>query len=104
MKKLFLASATVLLLGTAMPVLAQDNVNTNADTNAAVGGTAGATGGAAVGFIIGGPIGAVIGGFTGATLGAVTGVAASTVEYAGNHPVEPIYLDSGVDVGLVVPP
>ncbi|HTN62775.1 MAG TPA: DUF1236 domain-containing protein, partial [Devosia sp.] len=46
----------------------------------------------------------VIGGFTGATLGAVTGVAASTVEYAGNHPVEPIYLDSGVDVGLVVPP
>ncbi|MHA6731659.1 DUF1236 domain-containing protein [Devosia sp. A369] len=98
------ASAAVLLLCTTVPAFAQESVNTETNANAAVGGVAGAGGGAAVGFMVGGPIGAVIGGFAGATLGAATGVAASTVEYAGNHPVEPIYFDSGVDIGLVVPP
>ncbi|MHA6692077.1 DUF1236 domain-containing protein [Devosia sp. A369] len=101
MRHVLLASVAVLMLGATFPAFAQDNGD--ADANAAVGGVAGGAGGAALGFIIGGPIGAVIGGFSGATLGAATGVAASTVEYAGLHPVEPVYLDS-VDVGFVVPP
>src|SRR5690606_29101808 len=89
MRHVLLASVAVLMLGPTFPAFAQDNGD--ADANAAVGGVAGGAGGAALGFIVGGPI------------GAATGVAASTVEYAGLHPVEPVYLDS-VDVGFVVPP
>jgi len=100
MKKLLLASVAVLALGIATPSLAQSD---NPDDEALVGGAAGGAGGAALGFVLGGPIGAVIGGFTGATIGAEAGVAASTVEYAGAHPVEPIIL-TDADVGIVLPP
>lgn len=100
MKKLFLASVAVLALGIATPSLAQSG---GADDDALVGGAAGGAGGAAVGFVVGGPIGAVIGGFAGATLGAEAGVQASTVEYAGANPVEPILL-TDASVGMVLPP
>ena len=99
MKKLLLASVAVLALGVAVPAFAQ----TKADAGAAIGGTAAGAGGAALGFVVGGPIGAVIGGFAGAVIGAEAGVAATSVEFAGTHPVEPIYLDAAVDVGVVVP-
>ena len=93
MRKLLLASAAILTLSTALPAYAQD---------AAVGaGTAaGATTGATLGFIFGGPIGAIIGGFSGAVIGG--SVTDAAIEYAGNHPVEQVYLDSDLDVGVVV--
>lgn len=103
MKKLLLASVAMLALGAGAPAIAQTTVTTDADTNAAVGATGAGAGGAAVGFILGGPIGAVIGGFTGAVIGAEAGVAASTVEFAGNNPVEPIFIEGDLDVGVALP-
>lgn len=99
MKKFIVASVAVLSLAAVTPAFAQSD----ADANAAVGATAGGAGGAALGFVLGGPIGAVIGGFAGATIGAEAGVAASTIEYAGTHQVEPIYVDGSFDVGVVLP-
>lgn len=100
MKKLLLASVAVISLGAMVPAFAQ---TTNADANATVGATAGGAGGAALGFVLGGPIGAVIGGFAGATLGAEVGVSATTVEFAGTHQVDPIFIDGSVDVGVTLP-
>jgi hypothetical protein len=100
MKKFLLASVALLALGAATPAFAQD---TQAEQGAAVGATGGGAAGAAVGAVVGGPIGAIIGGFAGATLGAGAGVAASSVDYVVAHPVEPIYFDAAVDVGVVVP-
>lgn len=102
MKKLLLASVAMLSLAAAVPTFAQE-VTTDADANAAVGAAGAGAGGAALGFVLGGPIGAVVGGFAGAVIGAEAGVAASTIEFAGNNPVEPIYIDGGLDVGVVVP-
>ncbi|WDR02026.1 DUF1236 domain-containing protein [Devosia algicola] len=99
MKNILLATVAVLSLGAMTPAFAQ----TTTDANATVGAAAGGSGGAALGFVLGGPIGAVVGGFAGATLGAEAGVAATTVEYAGSHPVDPIYIDGGVDVGATLP-
>lgn len=82
MKKLLLASMAALALGVAMPAYAQDVlIGTEADVEA--------------GFV---------GGFAGASIGAETGIGAPIIDYAGAHPVEPIYLDGGVDIGYVVPP
>lgn len=100
MKKFLLASMAVLALAAAAPAYAQDN---EAETGAAIGATGGGAAGAAVGAVVGGPIGAIIGGFAGATLGAGAGVAASSVDYVVTNPVEPIYLDAAIDVGVVVP-
>ena len=101
MKKLLLASMAALSLAAVTPALAQDN--SNADTGAVIGATGGGATGAAVGFVVGGPIGAIVGGFAGAVLGAEAGVAATSVDYVITHPVEPIYFDGAVDIGLVVP-
>jgi len=98
MKKFLLASVAVLSLGAMVPTFAQTT-----DAGATVGATAGGAGGAALGFVLGGPIGAVIGGFTGATLGAEAGVTATTVEYAGTHQVDPVYVDGDIAVGTVLP-
>jgi hypothetical protein len=98
MKKILVAFMAVLALGVA-PVFAQPE----ADADAAVGGTAGGAGGAALGFVFGGPLGAVVGGFTGAVIGAEAGVSADTVQYAAANPVEPVYLDNGLELGLIVP-
>ena len=89
MKNLLLASVAVIALGA--PAFAQTTVTTDADTNATIGATSGGVGGAAIGAVRGGPI------------GAEAGVEASTVEYATANPVEPIYIDGGVDIGFTVP-
>lgn len=93
MRKLLLAGVAVLSLAAAAPALAQD-----AATGA--GAAIGATNGATLGFIFGGPIGAIVGGFSGAVIGST--VADAAVEYAGNHPVEQVYLDADLDVGVNV--
>lgn len=91
MRKLILAGAAILSLSVAIPAYAQD---------AAAGAGAGAVTGGTIGFILGGPIGAVIGGFSGAVIGGTVSEAAVT--YAGNHPVEQVYVDSDLDVGVKV--
>lgn len=81
MKKLLLASVAVLAFGVSMPAFAQDVLlGTEADVDA--------------GFV---------GGFAGASIGADAAIGTTIIDYAGAHPVEPIYLDSGVDIGYVVP-
>ena len=105
MKKLLLASMAALSLA-AFPAFAQDQVvgtQPDAEAGAVIGATGGGTTGAVIGGLLGGPIGAVIGGFAGATIGAEAGIATSSVDYVATHPVEPIYLDSAMDVGFVVP-
>jgi hypothetical protein len=94
MRNLLLASVAVFALGAAVPAMAQDKA-----AGAAAGGAVGGVTGGTIGFFLGGPIGAVIGGFAGATIGASAGVSASTVDYAANNPVDPVYLDANVDVG-----
>lgn len=91
MRKLLMASAAVLTLAVASPALAD---------NAGLGAAAGATTGGTLGFIFGGPIGAIVGGFSGAVVGSAA--ADADVTYAGNHPVDPIYLDDQLDVGYKV--
>src|ERR1700750_2088043 len=93
MRKLALAGAAVLALGTltfAMPADAQ-----TARTNLAP--AAGATTGATLGFIFGGPIGAIVGGFSGAVVGSA--VSDTDVTYVGNHPVEQVYIKGDLGVG-----
>ena len=106
MKKLLLASMAALSLAATLPAFAQDKVvgvQSDAEAGAVIGATGGGTTGAVIGGFLGGPIGAVIGGFAGATIGAEAGIATSSIDYVATHPVEPIYLDTGLDVGLVVP-
>jgi hypothetical protein len=103
MKKTLLASLAVISLGLSLPVLAQDGGVVDADAGATIGATGGAAGGATLGFLAGGPIGAVIGGFAGAVIGAEAGIETSTIEYAGNNPVEPVVVDGTLDVGVTVP-
>lgn len=95
MRKIILAGTAILSLALAVPAYAQ----TSNDAAATVGGTAGAAAGGTVGFVVGGPIGAIIGGFAGAVLGAETAVSANAVKYAGEHPVERVYVDGSLDVG-----
>ncbi|MCP8883245.1 DUF1236 domain-containing protein [Devosia sp. XJ19-1] len=102
MKKTLLASVAVISLAFSLPAMAQDGV-VDADAGAAIGLTGGAAGGATIGFLAGGPIGAIIGGFAGAVIGAEAGIATSTIEYAGTHPVEPIYIEGSVSAGATVP-
>ena len=95
MRKLILAGAALLTLSTALPAFAQDS-----DAAAGAGAAVGATTGGTIGFLLGGPIGAIIGGFSGAVIGG--GVSESAVAYAGNNPVEQVYLDTDLDVGVNV--
>lgn len=107
MKKLLLASMAALAFGTALPVFAQDVLigrENDVEAGATIGASGGGVAGAVVGGVVGGPLGAAIGGFAGATLGAEAGIETSIVDYAGAHPVEPIYLDGALDIGYVVPP
>lgn len=94
MRKILMAGVAALAIVAAGPALADDK-----SAGAAVGGAAGAATGGTIGFFLGGPIGAVIGGFTGAVIGGSAGVSASTVDYAANNPVDPIYIDDNIDVG-----
>jgi hypothetical protein len=95
MRKILLAGAAILTLSTALPAYAQDS-----DAAAGAGAAVGATTGGTLGFIFGGPVGAIIGGFTGAMLGG--SVSEAAVTYAGNHPVEQVWLDTDLDVGVKV--
>ena len=95
MRKLILATAAVLTLSTALPAIAQDN-----DAATGAGAAVGATTGGTIGFFVGGPLGAIIGGFTGAVIGG--SVSEAAVTYAGNNPVESVYLDTDLDVGVTV--
>ena len=90
-----MATAAVLTLSTALPAIAQDN-----DAAAGAGAAVGATTGGTIGFFVGGPLGAIIGGFTGAVIGG--SVSEAAVTYAGNNPVESVYLDTDLDVGVTV--
>lgn len=103
MKKTLLASVAVISLGLSVPAFAQDAGVVNPDAGAAIGLTGGAAGGATIGFLAGGPVGAIIGGFAGAVIGAEAGIATSTIEYAGNNPVEPVIIQGSLDVGAAVP-
>jgi hypothetical protein len=102
MKKFLLASVAAIAL-IATPAFAQISQSPETDDDAVIGGTAGAATGGALGFLVGGPIGAIIGGFTGAVLGAEASVPDETIVYAGNHPVAPVVIDSGLSVGSTVP-
>jgi outer membrane lipoprotein SlyB len=95
MRKFILAGAALLTLSTALPAFAQ-----NSDAAAGAGAVAGGTTGGTIGFLLGGPIGAIIGGFSGAVIGGTVSDAAVT--YAGNHPVEQVYLDTDLDIGVKV--
>lgn len=95
MRKIILAGAALLSLSTALPAFAQSN-----DAATGVGTVAGATTGGTIGFFLGGPLGAIIGGFTGAVIGG--SVSEAAVTYAGNHPVDQVYIDSDLDVGVKV--
>lgn len=95
MRKLILAGAAILTLSTALPAFAQDN-----DAAAGAGAAVGATTGGTIGFLLGGPVGAIIGGFSGAVIGG--GVSESAIAFAGNNPVEQVYLDTDLDVGVKV--
>ena len=95
MRKLILATAAVLTLSTALPAIAQDS-----DAVTGAGAAVGATTGGTIGFFVGGPLGAIIGGFTGAVIGG--SVSEAAVTYAGNNPVESVYLDTDLDVGVTV--
>ncbi len=95
MRKLLLAGTALLTLTMALPAYAQDN-----DAAAGAGAAVGATTGGTIGFLLGGPVGAIIGGFSGAVIGGTVSEAAVT--YAGNHPVEQVYLDTDLDVGVKV--
>jgi hypothetical protein len=95
MRKLLLAGTALLTLSIALPAFAQDN-----DAAAGAGAAVGATTGGTIGFLLGGPVGAIIGGFSGAVIGGTVSDAAVT--YAGNHPVEQVYLDADLDVGATV--
>lgn len=92
MRKLLTASVALLTLSTAVPAMAQDGSGAGAAVGATTGGT--------IGFLLGGPVGAIIGGFSGAVIGGTVSEAAVT--YAGNHPVEQVYVDTDFDVGVKV--
>lgn len=97
MRKLLFVGVALAALGAgaATPALSQ-----NAD--AAVGATAGGATGGTIGFLLGGPIGAIIGGWAGAVIGADAAVSADSVRFAGEHPVDQVYLDADIGVGFVV--
>ena len=90
MRKLLLCGVALLALGAAVPAQAASTL----------GAAGGATTGATLGFIFGGPIGAVVGGFSGAIVGSQ--VSDASITFAGNHPVEQVYVSDNVDVGYHV--
>jgi hypothetical protein len=99
MRKLLMLGVAVISLGAAAPAVAQNNNN---DAEATVGATAGGAAGGTLGFLIGGPIGAIVGGFAGAVIGGEAAVSPEVIRYAGENPVEPVYLDADIGVGYEV--
>jgi hypothetical protein len=97
MRKFIALGVALATLSVAMPALAQDN-----DDDAAVGATIGATTGGTIGFFLGGPIGAIFGGFTGAVLGANAAVDDASIRFAGEHPVDPVFIEGDLEIGATL--
>lgn len=95
MRKLLLIGVALASLGAAAPALAQSSQTTEAAAGATVGGATGGT----IGFLLGGPIGAIVGGWAGAVIGGEAAVSDASVRYAGEHPVDVVYLDTDLSVG-----
>lgn len=97
MRKLLLIGVALASLGAAMPALAQSD-----DGKAVVGATAGGATGGTIGFLLGGPVGAIVGGWAGAVIGGEAAVSDASIKYAGENPVDVIYLDSDLTVGAKI--
>lgn len=97
MRKLLLLGVALATLGTAMPAFAQSN-----DAKAVAGATAGGATGGTIGFLLGGPVGAIVGGWAGAVIGGEAAVSESSIQYAGQNPVDVVYLDSDLTVGAEI--
>ena len=98
MRKLLLLGVALASLGAAAPVLAQSSQT----GDAVVGATAGGATGGTIGFLLGGPVGAIVGGWAGAVIGGEAAVSDASIQYAGEHPVDVVYLDSDLEVGAKV--
>ncbi|WP_417307988.1 DUF1236 domain-containing protein [Devosia sp.] len=98
MRKFLILGVALASISVAAPALAQSD-NT---AEATVGVTAGGATGGTIGFLLGGPVGAIIGGWAGAVIGGEAAVSADSVAYAGNNPVDPIYLDADIGIGYTV--
>jgi hypothetical protein len=92
MRKFLALGVALATLSVAMPAMSQDS-------DAAAGATVGAATGGTIGFFLGGPIGAIFGGFTGAVLGADAVVDEASIRFAGEHPVEPVFLEGDLEIG-----
>lgn len=97
MRKLLLVGVALASLGAAMPAFAQSSN----DAKATVGATAGGATGGTIGFLLGGPVGAIVGGWAGAVIGGEAAVDEASVRFAGENPVDVVYLDD-ISVGTVV--
>ncbi|MCJ8518329.1 hypothetical protein ABID21_001361 [Pseudorhizobium tarimense] len=92
MKKIIIAAASLVLVGTA--AIAQE------------GTASGAAGGAVTGAIVGGPVGAAVGGIAGAVLGtAIDPPPERVVTYVREQPMpaEPVMVQTEVVVGQPLP-
>jgi Protein of unknown function (DUF1236) len=98
MRKLLLLGVALASLGAASPVLAQSSQTGDAVAGATVGGATGGT----IGFLLGGPVGAIVGGWAGAVIGGEAAVSDASIRYAGENPVDVVYLDSDLTVGAEV--
>lgn len=98
MRKLLLLGVALASLGAAAPAIAQSSDS----GKAVVGATAGGATGGTIGFLLGGPVGAIVGGWAGAVIGGEAAVSDASIKYAGEHPVDVVYLDSDLSVGAVV--
>lgn len=97
MRKLLLIGVALASLGTAMPAFAQSN-----DGKAVVGATAGGATGGTIGFLLGGPVGAIVGGWAGAVIGGEAAVSDASIRFAGENPVDLVYLESDLTVGAKI--
>ena len=97
MRKLLLIGVALASLGTAMPAFAQSS-----DGKAVVGATAGGATGGTIGFLLGGPVGAIVGGWAGAVIGGEAAVSDASIRFAGENPVDAVYLDSDLTVGAKI--
>ncbi|RYH05828.1 MAG: DUF1236 domain-containing protein [Alphaproteobacteria bacterium] len=98
MRKLLLLGVALVSLGAAAPALAQSSQTGDAVAGATVGGATGGT----IGFLLGGPVGAIVGGWAGAVIGGEAAVSDASIRYAGENPVDVVYLDSDLTVGAKV--
>jgi hypothetical protein len=94
--------ATLALVAAVSAAVITPTVGQDTDAQATAGATAGGLTGGTIGFFVGGPLGAIIGGWAGAVIGADAAVSETSIRFAGENPVEPVYLDAAIDVGYRV--